>query len=324
MQLSHKPVMVNEMLHYLSPQDGQTYIDATFGAGGYTNAILAKAKCQVIGIDQDPIAEQYKQKICKTYPDQLRLFGLNFADIDKSTDIQVDGIIFDIGVSTMQLKSAERGFSFDIDGPLDMRMNPNNCAQKTAKEIIDTSSEKKLADIIFYYGQETRARKIAKAIIDENKHNSIQTTKQLASIIHKSVGSEKAGKINSATKTFQALRIVVNNELESFNIALEKSIQMLKVGARLIVVTFHSLEDSIAKNFFKKYTYKNIAASKYADKLIMEKSLQASNSNYKIDLLNKKPTIPSLNEIKANPSSRSAKLRAGIKINDNIETRLVW
>lgn len=315
MKQPHVPVMVNEMLNYLSPKDGEIYIDATFGAGGYTKAILNKAKCYVIAIDQDPNVEQYKEEICQTYPERLRFFCLNFTDIDKVTKEQIDGIIFDIGVSTMQLKEVDRGFSFDSDGPLDMRMNPNDSSLKTAKEIIDSSSEKELADIIFYYGGETRARKIAKAIISENKKNSIQTTKQLANVIHKSIGTTKTGKINSATKTFQALRIAVNNELEAFNIALEKSIEMLKIGARIIVVTFHSLEDSIAKRFFKKYTCKNVARSKYSSKskIQSDTNLSSLNINYKLDLLNKKPLTPKRNEIKSNPSARSAKIRAGIK-----------
>lgn len=315
MKQAHIPVMVNEMLDYLSPKDGEIYIDATFGAGGYTKAILNKAKCNVIAIDQDPNVEKYRQEIYQIYPEQFRFFYLNFTDINKATTEQIDGIVFDIGVSTIQLKDANRGFSFDSDGPLDMRMNPNDNSCKTAKEIIDSSSEKELADIIFYYGEETRARKIAKAIISENKKNSIQTTKQLTNIIHKSIGATKTGKINSATKTFQALRIAVNNELEAFNIALEKSIEMLKVGARIVVVTFHSLEDSIAKSFFKKYTCKNIARSKYASeaRIAVDANLSGLNANCKLDLLNKKPLTPKREEIKSNPSARSAKIRAGIK-----------
>ncbi len=301
----HIPVMLNEVLQTLSPTDNETYIDGTFGAGGYTSAILDHAQCNVIAIDRDPSVKPTVQSLEKKYGNRFSFLEGCFGDMDtllaKTDHVSVDGVVLDIGVSSMQIDQAERGFSFRFDGPLDMRMSANG---EDAQTFIDTAHEEVIADVIYKYGEERLSRRIAKAIVERRKEKAITTTLELAEIV-RSVYPKTYHKIDPATRTFQALRIYINDELGELERGLEAAEKILKSGGRLVVVTFHSLEDSIVKDFLKKRTDAKKAVNKYrADteesdasfKLIERKALQASDAESKI-----------------NPRSRSAKLRVAIR-----------
>lgn len=284
--------MLAEVLHYLKPADGETYIDATFGAGGYTSAILAAANCNVIAIDQDPLAKEIAQKITGNF----KFVEGNFGDMANLISEKVDGIIFDIGISSMQIDNAGRGFSFSKDGPLDMRMSQHGI---TAAEFLNSADEKEIADIIYKYGEERDSRRIAKSIVAARP---LETTTQLAKLI---------GHPNSIQRTFQAIRIHINHELEVLEKGLEAALRLLKEGGRLIIVTFHSLEDRIVKLFFKKHSSPKQKTNKYA-------TTTEKNFNSPLELITKKAIMPSDIEIKTNPRARSAKLRAATKNGDNI------
>lgn len=276
----HVPVLLREMLQHLSPKDGGLYVDATFGGGGYASAILDAANCRVIGIDRDPDAIARGEKLkSQKYGDRLTLIQSTFCDIDQVLLEPVDGLVFDYGVSSFQLDEADRGFSFMRDGPLDMRMSKNGL---TAAEVVNTYSEKNLADIIFHYGDEPFSRAIARAIVQDRVEQPFETTLQLAGLIRRIVKRKES--IDAATKTFQALRIFVNNELIEIRDALQKSLKILNPSARLVGVTFHSLEDRLLKRFLIDNPFQILT----------------------------KPLAPAHAEVLANPRSRSAKLRAGI------------
>lgn len=276
----HVPVLLREMLQYLSPKDGGLYVDGTFGGGGYTSAILDAAHCRVISIDRDPDAIARGQKLkSEKYGDRLTLIQSSFCDIDQIIAEPVDGLVLDFGVSSFQLDEADRGFSFMRDGPLDMRMSKDGL---TAAEVVNTYSEKDLADIIFHYGDEPFSRAIARAIVQDRTAQPFATTLQLASLIRRIV--KRKDSIDAATKTFQALRIFVNNELIEIRDVLQKSLKILKSNARLVGVTFHSLEDRLLKRFLLDNPFQ-----------ILTKPLASSHA-----------------EISNNPRSRSAKLRAGL------------
>jgi 16S rRNA (cytosine1402-N4)-methyltransferase len=307
----HIPVLLEEMLKYLQPKEGKTYLDCTFGTGGYSKAILKETACSVIAIDQDPHALLYANQLKTIYGDRFRFYLSNFANLKRLPIEKIDGVVFDIGTSSIQLKNPERGFSFQQNGLLDMRMDPSDPSILTAKELIDSLNEEELANIIYNYGGEKHSRKIAKAIF--LKKSEITTTFELAQVIRETVKTKRYGKIDAATKTFQSLRIAVNNELENFAIALEQVTTLLNQGGNAVVVTFHSLEDKIAKTFFKKFSQPKISKSKYALQVV-EKNKDFCNNEHCYEILTKKPIVSKKEEIEANPSARSAKLRAAIKI----------
>lgn len=315
--LKHHPVLLNEVLNCLRPGDKKIYVDATFGTGGYTKAILKKADCKVIAIDQDIKSKKYVDEINVFWPGKVDFYHNNFKNIDSIVRQKVDAIVADCGISTTQLLDVNRGFSFQYDAPLDMRIDRDNNI-KQAKHIVNFFNEEKLADLIYQYSQERYSRRIAKFIVKERKIKNIITTQHLAKIVHTAIGLKKIGKINSATKTFQALRIAVNSELECLSEMLMKSINLLKSGGKLIVVTFHSLEDKIVKDFFKNHSYKRVAMSKYSNdqkkSSVYNKVNTLNKKNIAFDIIEKKPIVPSDQEIKLNPNSRSSKLRFGIKI----------
>ena len=246
--MPHKPVMLTEMLDCLGPRDDGVYIDGTFGAGGYSRAILRAADCQVYAIDRDPTTRKFAEKLEQEFPDRFVWLMGNFSDMCSLVAMHgiqsVDGIVLDIGVSSMQLDEPDRGFSFRHDGPLDMRMSD---VGTNAADVINTASEAELADIFYYYGEEKMARRIASAIVEARVATPIMRTHQLADIIRKVVG--KHGKTDPATRSFQGLRIHVNHEFESLENGLKAAEGMLAPGGRLVVVTFHSLEDRIVKRF---------------------------------------------------------------------------
>lgn len=298
----HISVMLNEVLKYLEPKDGCTIIDGTFGAGGYTEAILNSCNCKVIGIDRDNNVLKFVDNIKKKYNDRFEFYNLKFSEIKNIVDKNsIDGLVLDLGVSSMQLDNKERGFSFNKEAPLKMTMGRNNL---TAYDIVNGYEEKNIADIIYNFGEEVKSKVIAKKIMDYRKNKTIETTTELADIVRSCFLKQKKEKIDFATKTFQALRIFVNDELNELKTILNDSIDLLKPKGRLVVVSFHSLEDRIVKNFFNENGDTKIGKiNKYKDNQIKTT----------FNILTKKPIIVSEDEVNNNRRSRSAKLRSAIK-----------
>ena len=295
-ELQHKPVMCEEVLSILNPSDGCVYLDGTLGAGGHSRKILESADCSVIGIDKDPTAIELCRDLEKQYGNKFLSINGSFGNLSQHLNSiginKIDGILLDLGTSSMQLGTPERGFSFQFDAPLDMRMTQTG---ERAYDIINSLSEDSLADIIFYFGEERRSRKIAKAIVNKRKIKKIKTTFDLNEIIL-SVKKANNKKIHPATKTFQALRIYINNELKDLYEALISIEKVLSEKGRLVVISFHSLEDRIVKNFIKE---NSIPLRKYDPK----------NPDKIFVYENRKVIKPSEYEVKKNRRSRSAKLR---------------
>lgn len=300
---AHYPVMLPEVLESLRPSEGGVYVDGTFGAGGYTGAILEAANCQVVAIDRDVSARKRAKALQDKYGDRLTFLHGCFGDVEALLQEggfgKVDGFVLDIGVSSMQIDEAERGFSFQKDGPLDMRMDQS--AGESAADLVNTAEEKDLANIIYKYGEERHSRRIAKAIVSCRVEEKFKTTTQLAEVVRSVVPRSKDG-IDPATRTFQALRIAVNDELGELERALKSSLEILRDGGRIVVVTFHSLEDRIVKDFFKKAAGKSGGGSRYAPAV--------EQGPVRLEILTKKAVLPSDKELSENPRSRSAKLRA--------------
>lgn len=296
----HIPVMLREVLASLKPQAGEVYVDATFGNGGYSRAILEAAPCKVIAIDRDPTVKIRANEMKNMYGDRFEFRQGQFGDFADLIREPVNGAVFDVGVSSMQLDEAERGFSFSKTGKLDMRMS---CAGMSAKDIVNTYAEKELADLIYQYGEEKKSRQIARKIVEYRVKKEIETTTELAEIIY-SVLHRKNGETDPATRTFQALRIAVNDELGELERGLKGAAYRIISGGRLVVVDFHSLEDRIVKNFFRDNGGKRIRISKYAPELVQDRHMFAEVS---------KVMIPSAEECSSNPRSRSAKLRFAVK-----------
>lgn len=305
---AHRSVMLNEVIRYLMPKDGEHILDCTFGAGGYSRGILDSVNCHITALDQDPDVQLYADALSNKYKHRFNFIHTNFADVlDKLVGISFDGIVMDLGVSSMQLDQADRGFAFMHDGPLDMRMNKQG---ETAANFVNGASEKEIANVIYRYGDENASRKIAKNIVAQRVITPITTTKQLADIVRKSIGFRK-GKIDNATKTFQAIRIYINNELKYLEMFLDKVQEMLANNGRLVIISFHALEDRIIKKFFIDNAIHQKARSKYF-KYSQHQSVESSYGWLKI--LTKKPISPSLDEIKLNYRCRSGKLRAMVKV----------
>ena len=297
----HIPVMLNEVIGYLSPKDGGVYVDATFGNGGYTKAILDSANCKVIALDRDPTVITRANELKEFYGERFEFKKGRFGDFANLINQKIDGAVFDIGVSSMQIDTPERGFSFSHDGKLDMRMS---CEGESAKDLINKLSEKELADILYNYGEEKKSYQIARKIVEYRRTKQIETTKELADIIY-SVIRRKFGEIDPATRTFQALRIAVNDELDELENGLEGATHCLKDGASIVVVSFHSLEDRIVKNYFKKMSGKTTGISRYMPVVAENKNIIFSTYS--------KAISPSKDEAIKNPRSRSAKLRYAVK-----------
>lgn len=298
----HIPVMLNEVLENLKPADGKVYVDATFGNGGYSEAILQAAKCKVIAIDRDPNVKTRAEELKDLYGNRFEFRAGQFGDFAEIISEPVDGAVFDIGVSSMQLDESERGFSFAKDAPLDMRMS---CEGTSAADIVNTYAEKELADLIYKYGEERKSRQIAAKIAAYRTSKKIETTKELAEIIY-TVIHKIPNTIDPATRTFQALRIAVNNELGELENGLEGAVSRLNPQGRLVVVSFHSLEDRIVKNFFNEKAGKSRSVSRYMPEILSDKESTLSERS--------KAIIPSQEEILRNPRSRSAKLRFAVKM----------
>src|SRR3954471_2845240 len=297
----HIPVLGAEAIAMLRPRDGGIYVDATFGAGGYSRAILDAADTRVIGIDRDRTAIAAGFDLADRSDGRLTLVEDRFSNLAEVCAAQgasrVDGVVMDVGVSSMQVDEAGRGFSFRLDGPLDMRMGHDG---PTAADVVATASEADLANIIYIFGEERHSRAVARAIVAARKDAPIATTRALAEIVGKVVWA-KPGEIHPATRTFQGLRIFVNEELDELHLALSASERVLKPGGRLAVVSFHSLEDRIVKNFLAERG-KAGGGSRHLPELA-----QGAPS---FQLLTKRPIIAGDDEVAANPRARSAKLRA--------------
>jgi len=310
----HIPVMLNEVLAALKPVANEVYVDGTLGAGGYTRGILnADKTCKVIGVDRDQTAHDMASRWGTDYAGRLTLVKDSFGNLQSAlVDIgveKVDGIVLDLGVSSMQFDEAERGFSFRFDAPLDMRMDRDS--GQTAADIVNTMDEEPLANLIYLYGDERKSRHIASAIIKARAIAKIQTTKQLADIVRSVVHVSPRDKIDPSTRTFQALRIAVNDELGELESVLSAAEQVLKVGGRLVVVTFHSLEDRIVKNFLNERARPAPSPSRH-----LPMAFDAPQNRLSFSLVTKKPVLPTEEEMKINPRARSAKLRAATRLED--------
>jgi 16S rRNA (cytosine1402-N4)-methyltransferase len=296
----HVPVLGREAVALLNPSDGGVYVDATFGAGGYSRAILEVGGTRVVGIDRDRTAIAGAFDLVDRSEGRLTLVEDCFSNLAEICTDQgfavVDGIVMDVGVSSMQLDEAGRGFSFRLDGPLDMRMGQDG---PTAADVIAKASEGELADIIYLFGEERHSRSVARAIVAARKETPIATTRALADIVARVVRA-KPGEIHPATRTFQALRIFVNEELDELRQALHAAERVLRPGGRLAVVSFHSLEDRMVKNFLA-------ARGKVSGGSRHLPEVEHAPPSFRI--LTKRPIVPGDAELAANPRARSAKLR---------------
>jgi 16S rRNA (cytosine1402-N4)-methyltransferase len=304
--MNHIPVLYKEIIHALQPQRGGHYVDGTLGAGGHARGILEACMPDglLLGLDVDPQALALSRETLAPYEGRIHLVQASYTTVAKQLAIlgwdAVDGIVLDLGASSMQFDNADRGFSFMQDGPLDMRFGPQ--AFHSAEDVVNTFDEKELADLIYRYGEDRDSRKIARAIVT---NRPLRTTRELAAVIEKA-SPRRGDRVHPATRTFQALRIVVNEELASIESALPLAVSCLKPGGRFAVISFHSLEDRIVKDFFREQS-SDIFNPPY--ERIYEEERKAV-----VKVINKKPIVASDEEIKDNPRARSAKLRVVEKI----------
>lgn len=305
----HVPVLLEEMLVALNPGPNKHFIDGTFGAGGYSRALLeASPECRVLGIDRDPDAVAAGAAIVAEFQGRMTIVEGRFGDLADIAGLNgfdpADGVVLDIGVSSMQIDEAERGFSFRFDGPLDMRMERTGAS---AADLVNTLEEAEIADILWRYGEERRSRAIARAIMKARAVEPITTTGALAKLVA-SVVWVSGDAIHPATRTFQALRIAVNDELGELERGLEAAEAVLAPGGRLAVVTFHSLEDRIVKDFMTERSGRTAAASRHLPQTEQERA--------RFTLVTRKPIIAGDAEIRVNPRARSAKLRVAERLPD--------
>jgi 16S rRNA (cytosine1402-N4)-methyltransferase len=300
----HRPVMVNEVRAALMPADGELYVDGTFGAGGYARAFLEAADCRVIGIDRDPTAVARGRELARNYDGRLAVIEGRFSDMERLLAGEgvtaIDGVAFDLGVSSMQLDRAERGFSFRFDGPLDMRMGNDG---PTAADVVNGEDESDLANIIYEFGEERLSRRIARAIVEARANQPITRTLELAAIIEGVIPVRGDQRIHPATRTFQALRIHVNAEMEEIEAGLRAAERLLRPNGRLAVVAFHSLEDRVVKRFLAQRAGKTGSASRH-----MPEMAAGPASTFRLPPGGVQ--TPGDEEIAINPRSRSARLRS--------------
>jgi 16S rRNA (cytosine1402-N4)-methyltransferase len=301
---SHMPVLRDEAVALLRPANGGIYLDGTFGGGGYARAILDAADCTLWAIDRDPAAIARGAMLAAAHPGRLHVLQGRISEVlellGRSGVQQLNGAVFDLGVSSYQIDDAARGFSFRQDGPLDMRMGSSDM---TAAMLVNTVPESELADILYRFGEEKASRRIAAAIVARRGQQEFETTADLAGVIRSVVRPDKSG-IDPATRSFQALRIAVNDELSDIEAALRQAADLLAPGGRLVVVSFHSLEDRIVKRFFAAESGRAPAVSRHHPA-----GWQATPVP-RFALLTRQPVVASAAEIRANPRARSAKLRA--------------
>ena len=294
----HVPVLTAEVLHYLQPGRGGLFVDCTVGLGGHARALLEAGATRVIGLDRDPDALAIARERLAPWSERVELVHADYRALDEVLDGRgipfVDGALADLGVSSLQLDAPGRGFSFQRDEPLDMRMDRSRGG--TAADLVAQSSETELADAIFRYGEERYSRRIARAIVHARREAPIDTTGRLASIVRRGIPRRGYMRIDPATRTFQALRIWVNRELEGLDRFLEAAVRRLRAGARLVVITFHSLEDRVVKHTLRALERGGAPGLKL------------------LKVLTKKPVTPGDAEVRSNPRARSAKLRAAERV----------
>jgi 16S rRNA (cytosine1402-N4)-methyltransferase len=301
----HSPVLLNEVLERLEIQPGGKYIDCTLGAGGHARAILERSNPdgRLLGLDQDAAAIQLARQQLRSFGDRVTLVHDSFVRLEANASaegfIPSDGVLLDLGVSSFQLDKGERGFSFQIDSPLDMRMDPNK--ELTAEHLVNELTEAELANIIASYGEEPKAKAIARAIV---RGRPVRRTLQLAHIVARAVG--RRGRTHPATRTFQALRIAVNGELEAISAVLPQTVTVLARGGRVAVISFHSLEDRLVKQFMTRESHDCICPP--------ELPVCACGHKRTLRIVSKKPARPTGEEVRQNPRSRSAKLRVAERV----------
>jgi len=302
----HIPVMLSEVIEALEPRDGKHFIDGTFGAGGYSRGLLESARCNVLAIDRDPGAAKFAKLLESDFPGRLKFVLGRYAEMREIAEREglaaVDGVAVDLGVSSMQLDAPERGFSFSRDGPLDMRMGDGG---QTASDLVNELSEDHLATIIATLGEEKRARSIARAIVARRKEGPITRTSELADTVARVLGRRHDDPKHPATRTFQALRLYLNDELLELARGLSAAEHLLEPKGRLAVVTFHSLEDRIAKRFLASRS----TAAPRSSRHMPDQGRSTFLPSFR--LLNRRPLSPTKEEIRLNPRARSARLRAG-------------
>lgn len=303
----HIPVLLAEVLHEMAARDGEVLVDGTFGAGGYSRALLDSAACTVWGIDRDPAALERARPLEAAYGGRLRVLEGKFGDmadlLATQKVAQVDAIVLDIGVSSPQIDTPERGFSFRFDGPLDMRMGADG---PTAADVVNTTEEDDLANILYNYGEERLSRRVARAIVARRATQPFTRTADLADVIRSCVPKSKDG-IDPATRSFQGLRIYVNDELGELERALSAAERLLAPGGRLCIVTFHSLEDRVVKEFMRQRSGNVPGPSRHVPGPV------AAAPAPTFRLLSKSGTAPGKAEQVANPRARSARLRTAIR-----------
>jgi 16S rRNA (cytosine1402-N4)-methyltransferase len=301
----HESVLLDESTHYLEPEPGKLFLDGTLGGGGHSEQLL-KAGAKVIGLDQDPAALSFARARLSEYSENFGAIQGNFRDFGEILDTigirGLDGVLLDLGISSKQVDDADRGFAFSKDGPLDMRMNPD--ADVTAEDLVNSCEAEELARIFYQYGEERASRKIARAIIEAREKEPIITTGQLARLVEKIC--PRKGRTHPATKVFQALRIAVNDELRSLETVLDEVPKWLRPGGRLVVITFHSLEDRIVKTFLKRNSSPMLDRPEWPE--------PRSNPDYNFKLVLQKGLAPSKEEVEMNPRARSARLRVAERI----------
>jgi 16S rRNA (cytosine1402-N4)-methyltransferase len=293
--IGHVPVMVGEIVQHLQPQRGGLFVDCTVGLGGHARAVLAAGATRLIGLDRDRHALRLAREALAPFTDRVELVHADYRDLEAVLAARgigaVDGALADLGLSSLQLDAPGRGFSFQRDEPLDMRMDQT--AGESAADLVARSTEGDLADAIYQYGEERFSRRIARAIVVARRDAPVATTGRLAAIVRRAVPARGYQRVDPATRTFQALRIWVNRELDGLDRFIEQAVGRLRAGARLVVMTFHSLEDRIVKHTFRA----------------LERRAGAT-----VRVLTKKPVVPSEDEIRRNPRARSAKLRAAERV----------
>ena len=310
----HRPVLPAESIRYLAPERGGLFVDATLGLGGHSEALLeASPGVRVIGIDRDPEALELARARLARFDERFRPVHANFKEIagvvGEAGEQELSGVLADLGVSSLQFDSSERGFSFRHDAPLDMRMNAASEEEETAAELLARLPEDEIARIIFEYGEERKSRRIARWIVERREAGRpIEKTTELAELVARAVGYKRTDRIHPATRTFQALRIAVNRELEGLEAFLEASIDLLQPSGRLVVISFHSLEDRIVKRALRR-----LSGQCECDPRL---PVCACGARRTVEILTRRPITPTEAELDENPRARSAKLRACRKLED--------